>query len=437
MSELKRIVTTEPPADGLYHRPWILGGAAAVVLTLVFALGMVLGYGLGLTTPPAAYAQSAPPTAPGTSTVTADPLTELGDDISVFWEAMDYIYGSYYGELPSAQQAVYGAIRGVVDLLDDPHTSFLDPEEAKYFQQSMEGEFEGIGAQVTWDEERDTLAIVLPYENQPAWNAGLQKDDLVLAVDGESIVGTSEMTAIDLVRGPKGTDVTLTIERPSTGEVFDVTITRARIEVPTIMTETLGDDANIAYVRLNSFNEVAGSLVREAVRDGMRRDAQGVILDLRGNSGGLVREAIKVVNVFVENETALIEREREGDPTEYPTTGRAVTTDLPLVVLVNEGSASASEIVAGALQDLGRGTLVGTTTFGKGSVQLGYELTDGAIMRVTIARWYTPHDRTIDGVGLTPDVVVERSDEQRAAGEDPQLDAAVTRLEAEIAGDGS
>jgi carboxyl-terminal processing protease len=319
----------------------------------------------------------------------------------------------------------------VVDQLGDPNTSFLDPEEAALYQQSIEGgQFEGVGARVAWDKERDTLVVVEPYENQPAWNAGLRRDDLVLAVDGESIVGTSEIEAIERIRGPKGTQVTLTIERPETGEVFDVTITRARIDIPTIVTDTLGADADIAYVRLNTFNEVAGSLVREAVRDAVRRDAKALIFDLRGNSGGFVREAIKVVSVFAEDATVLIERERDGEPKVHRTTGRAVTTELPLIVLVNEASASASEIVAGALQDLDRGLLLGTTTYGKGSVQLGEELRDGSIMRVTIARWYTPNDRTIEGVGLTPDVVVEYPVEARAAGDDPQLDAAIARLEA-------
>ena len=435
MIDKQRIATSEFRAEGLFRQPWLLGGAAAVVMALVFALGAIVGYGLGLTAPSAAYAQSAPPaaTAP-TATPAADPRADLDTEMDIFWEAIDHLYATYYGTLPAGREAAYAAIRGVVALVDDPHTSFLDPEEAEFFQQSIDGAFEGIGARVAWDEERDTLAIVEPYENQPAWNAGLRRGDLVLAVDGESIIGTSEVEAIERVRGPKGTQVTLTIERPATAETFDVTITRARIELPTIVTETLGVDANIAYVRLNTFNDVAGSLVRVGVRDGIRRDAQAIVLDLRGNSGGLVREAIKVPNVFVEDETVLIERERDGEPVEYDTTGRAVTTELPLVVLVNEGSASSSEIVAGALQDLGRGTLMGTTTFGKGSVQLGEELRDGAVMRVTVARWFTPNDRTIEGVGLTPDVVVDITEEQRAAEEDPQLDAAIAHLEAAIAG---
>jgi carboxyl-terminal processing protease len=434
MIDKQRIATSEYRTEGLYRQPWLLGGAAAVVLVLVFSLGVILGYGLGLTSPKTALAQAAPPDiAAPTATPAPDPRGDLDAEMDIFWEAMDHLYSTFYGALPSGKDAAYGAIRGVVALFDDPHTNFMDPEQAKFFQQSIDGAFEGIGARVAWNEERDTLEIVEPYENQPAWNAGLRRGDLVLAVDGESIIGTSDVEAIGRIRGPEGTDVTLTVERPETEETFDVTITRARIELPTIVTDTLGADANIAYVRLNTFNDVAGSLVREAVRDGVRRDAQAIIFDLRGNSGGLVREAIKVANVFVEDEIVLIERERNGEPIEYKTTGRAVTTRLPLVVLVNEASASSSEIVAGALQDLARGILMGTTTFGKGSVQLGEELRDGSVMRVTVAKWFTPKDRTIEDVGLAPDIVVEITDEQREAGEDPQLDAAVAHLEALIA----
>jgi carboxyl-terminal processing protease len=291
----------------------------------------------------------------------------------------------------------------------------------------MEGNFEGIGARVAWDEERDTLLVTEPFENQPAWEAGLRRNDLILAVNGESLVGANVSEAVRLIRGPKGTAVTLTVQRDSETP-FDLTVTRDLIAIPTIATDTLGDDGKIAYVKLNTFSENAGTLVREAVRSALQREPSAIILDLRGNSGGLLREAVKVASVFMQDETVLLERFSDGRVESYPTGERAVNTDLPMVVLVNEGSASASEIVAGALQDVGRATLLGTVTYGKGSVQLPHNLSDGSIMRVTIARWFTPEDRTIDGVGLTPDLEVTISDAQYDAGLDPQLEAAIEFL---------
>ena len=204
---------------------------------------------------------------------------------------------------------------------------------------------------------------------------------------------------------------------------------RDRIELPTIGTDTLGEAGDIAYVKLNTFNENAGQLVREAVEQAMQNDPAGIIFDLRGNTGGLLREAVKVASVFIDDQDVLIERFSDGREETYATSGKAAAPDVPLVVLVNGGSASASEIVAGALQDAGRAQLIGTTTFGKGSVQLPHSLSDGGIMRVTIARWYTPLDRSIDGSGLEPDEVVELTEEDRDAERDPQLDAALAALE--------
>ena len=279
-----------------------------------------------------------------------------------------------------------------------------------------------------WDEDYDTVRIVEPYEDQPAWNAGIRRDDLILAVDGESIVGTDLNEAVLKIRGPKGSVVLLNVVREGVEEPYDVEVTRDRIELPTISTDSLGADGRIAYVRLSTFNENAGDLVRDAIKEAMASDPAGIIFDLRGNSGGLVREAVKVTNVFLEDQAVLIERFSDGTEKTYETSGREIVGDVPVVVLVNGGSASASEIVAGAIQDAGRGTLIGATTYGKGSVQLPHQLSDGSIMRVTIARWYTPNDRSIDGEGLTPDIEVEITPEQYEAQEDPQLDEAIEFL---------
>ena len=411
--------------DDLIHRPWVLGGVVLMVVALVFALGMTFGYGWGRS-----VAQAAVPSTEGDAGGAlrrTGAQAELYPSFDLFWEAMDLLYRDFNGTLPTPEEATYGAIRGIVGLLDDPNTSFLTPEEAAYFRGNLEGEFEGIGARVAWDEDADTLLITEPFENQPAWEAGIRRNDLILAVDGVSLVGSSVSDAVRLIRGPKGTSIVLTVQRADT-PIFDVTVTRDLIAIPTIATDTLGEQDDVAYIRLNSFSENAGTLVREAVRNALQREPRAIIFDLRGNSGGLVREAIKVSSVFLQDETVLLERFNDDSVEVYETTDRALAPDIPLVVLVNAGSASASEIVAGALQDAGRGTLIGTITYGKGSVQLPHNLSDGSIMRVTIARWYTPKDRTIDGVGLTPDIAVELSDAELDAGEDPQLEAALEFL---------
>ncbi len=412
----------------------LYGMLAAVAALLVFALGAGLGFGFGrlsANTVPVAYSA-----ATGSAADQAQ-RADLDTQFATFWEAMDVLYGNFYGALPDGKEATYDAIRGVVARLGDPNTSFLEPAEADLFRTNIAGSFEGIGARVEWDTEANTLKVVEPFENQPAWNAGIRRGDLILAVDGESVVGTDLNSAVARIRGPRGSTATLTIQRVAAAEAtpsapYEVEVVRAQIESPTVTTEALGEDGEIGYIRLYTFNENAGALVKQAVEDAVQRGAQGLILDLRGNSGGLLREAVKVAGIFLDESVVLNERFKDGSEEIYKSSGDPVTTELPLVLLVNEGSASASEIVAGAIQDAERAPLVGVTTFGKGSVQIPQSLSDGSIMRVTIARWFTPKERTIDGVGLTPDVVVEITEEQRAAGTDPQRDRALEELKARI-----
>ncbi len=420
-----------PRQPGGWSLPPLLIGCGAIAVALVlFVAGLGIGFGAGRLGDAAASVAGRDVIDAVTGRPSVNARDLLDPEFDVFWEAMDLLYRDFYGSAPEDEDATYGAIRGVVNLLDDPNTSFLTPDEAEFFRTSMRGNFEGIGARVRWDEDFNSLVITEPFENQPAWNAGIRRDDIVIAVDGESIVGTDLNDAVSKIRGPKGSTVLLTIVREGETEPFDVEVVRDLIETPTISTDSLGDAEEIAYVRLNTFNENAGQLVRQAVEDAVDRGAAGLILDLRGNTGGLLREAVKVTSIFLgNNERVLIERFNDDTEDIYETEGSSVTEDLPMVILVNGGSASASEIVAGALQDADRAELLGTTTFGKGSVQLPHTLSDGSIMRVTIARWYTPEDRSIDGTGLEPDIAVEISDEEFEAGEDPQLDAALEHLQ--------
>ena len=401
------------------RQPVLITCLSLAVAALLFVGGAAVGYAAGQwgETPAATGAPSADEGAAAT----------LRAKFPLFWEAMEVLYSDFYGDLPESDDATYAAIRGVLSQVEDPNTSFMSPDEADFFRTSLQGSFEGIGARVDWDMNFDTVRIVEPFENQPAWKAGIKRDDLITHVDGEVIIGADLTSAIEKIRGPKGSTVVLTIVRLTEEQPFDVEVVRDRIEIPTIETKTVGGD--IAYVRLNTFNENAGALVREAVTAALEQEPSALIFDLRGNPGGLLRQAVEVSSIFLpKGETVLIERFSDGEEEVYVTEEEPVTVDLPVVILVNEGSASASEIVAGAIQDKDRGQLVGGTTYGKGSVQLPETLSDGSILRVTIARWFTPDDRTIDGEGLAPDVTVEFTDEDRQAQRDPQLDKAIELL---------
>lgn len=427
-------LSSASPTTNFFFRPLLL--ATLLALGLTFFLGIGIGYGLARTPDETAAADSSwwnfLPGGRSASGQCSKTEELLYPEFATFWEALHLLYQDFYGELPEAQAATYHAIQGIVNALDDPNTAFLTPQEADFFRSALQGSFEGIGARVEWDDELDTLRISEPFENQPAWQAGLRRGDLVLAVDGKSLQGSTLNEAVGKIRGPKGTKVLLTIVREGVADPFDVEVTRDRIETPTIASDTLGKEKNIAYVKLSTFNQNAGQLVHQAVEDALTREPAALIFDLRGNTGGLLREAVKVANVFIDNSTVLLERFSDGRLESYETTGKAVAKEIPLLVLVNEGSASASEIVAGALQDTKRARLLGVTTYGKGSVQLPHTLSDGSIMRVTIAHWFTPNDRTIDGTGLEPDVVVEVTEDDRNKGADPQLTAAVELLQKEI-----
>lgn len=410
----------QPPKPASNNNLWLLTAGAGFLALLIFVMGFGIGFGVSR------WGGSVSGGAGATGDGTAQ--EQLYPSFATFWEAMDVLYGNFYGELPAANEATYAAIRGVLGQLDDQNTSFMTPEESEYFRTSLQGSFEGIGAQVNWDEEFNTVRIVEPYENQPAWNAGIRRDDLVIAVDGVEVVGTDLTSAVTMIRGPKGSTVVLTVVRKEVAEPFDIDVVRDTIEIPTIATDRLGPEGEIGYVRLNTFNENAGELVRQAMDEAVADGVSGLVFDLRGNPGGLLRQAVSVSSIFLNDKNVLIERFADGEETIYETENEQPVIDLPLVVLVNAGSASASEIVAGALQDHNRATLVGTVTYGKGSVQLPQPLADGSILRVTVARWFTPNDRTIDGTGLEPDVAIELSEEDLELGRDPQMDEALKLL---------
>jgi len=370
-----------------------------------------------------------PSSPPDTASPTPEPTREaaLSDEeaLQVLSEVWGLIDAEFYGDLPTPDERIYGAIRGMLATLDDQYTSFLEPSIAEIERTDASGAFEGIGALVNVGED-GILEIVRPFQGSPAEEAGLLPGDKVLAVDGQSIVGYGIWEAITLIRGPEGSEVVLTIQREE-GEPFAATVLRARIDIPIVESEML--EADIGYVSLFEFTSQATSQLEQMIEELLDQGATALIFDLRGNPGGFLDQAVQVSDLFLDEGVVLIERISDGQEREFTSRDQGLAQDIPLVVLVNGGSASASEIVAGAIQDRGRGVLIGETTFGKGSVQLPHTLSDGSELRVTIARWFTPNDRAIHGEGLAPDIEVLLTLEDLEAERDPQLERAIEYLQ--------
>ena len=349
---------------------------------------------------------------------------EEDEAFQLYWEAWRLLERDYYGDIPHDDEVTYGAIRGAVNTLGDPFTAFIDPEIAEINREDDTGSFEGIGAYVTMRDGR--LVSVNTFKDHPAEEAGVRRGDIVLQVDDTVIENMSVYEAITLIRGEAGTPVVLTILREGQDE-FEVEIVRARIDIPVVESEMRED--GIAYVSLFDFSSEATAKLRAAIEELQEQDPEGLVLDLRGNPGGWLNEAVETSGLFLsEDALVLIERFKDGTEQTYEAPNRPAAPDIPMVVLVDGGSASASEIVAGALQDHGRAILIGEKTFGKGSVQWPHELSNGAEMRVTVARWFTPSDRAIHGEGLEPDIEVEITEEDLDAELDPQLERAVEYL---------
>ena len=352
---------------------------------------------------------------------------ELQTLFSPFWETWNLIHKQYVDQPVDDVALMQGAIRGMLQTLDVGLNYYHNEEELKQSNDLLNGkDYEGIGAYV--DTRGDYLTIISPIKDSPAAKAGLRPDDMVIAIDGEDMTGVSPEDARQKVLGPAGTDVTLTILRE--GEApFDVVITRGKINTPLVESEMRDD--GIAYIRLNTFGNTADAELRNALQELLAQNPKGLILDLRSNGGGFLDQGIAVASEFLPgNEVVVYERYSDGSLQEGRSSGVGVALDIPMVVLVDGGTASASEIVSGALQDYGRATLVGTVTYGKGSVQSVNMLSDNGAVMITSAEWLTPKKRLIQGTGLTPDVYVEFTQEDFDNNRDPQLDAAVETLNA-------
>jgi len=356
---------------------------------------------------------------------------ELQTLFQPFWEAWNIVHEQYVEQPVDDVALMQGAIRGMMDALGDQHTFYMEPEVYENERSLLQGQepYEGIGAYV--DIEGDYLTIVSPIEGSPADLAGLRPGDKVIAIDGEDMTGVAPDEARLKVMGPEGTEVTLTVTREGESEPLEFVITRAEILIRSADGKMLED--GIAYVDINTFGEKTTSELRAALDELMAQNPRGIVIDLRNNPGGYLTTSVEVSSEFIEDGVILYEQYGNGERDEYKALGNGRATDIPLVVLINQGSASASEILAGALQDYGRAKLVGVQSYGKGSVQNPVPLSnDQGAARVTIAKWLTPNERAIDHIGLAPDVIVEFTEEDFLLGRDPQLDAAVETLLAVI-----
>jgi len=351
---------------------------------------------------------------------------ELDKLFEPFWETWNYVNEQYVDQPVDHTLMMRGAIDGMLASLGDPHTSYMDPEIFQQQNAPLQGEYEGIGAWV--DVSGEFLIIISPMPGSPAEAAGIKPDDQVIAVDSEDMTGIEGNLVLRRILGEAGTDVTLTIFRPSSNESFDVTITRQKITIPSVTGEMLDND--IAYVQLINFGDKTHQDLKKILRDLLKEKPVGLILDLRNNGGGYLNTAIDVTSEFVKQSPIMYEEFGDGERITYKAKPNGLATDIPLVVLINEGTASASEITAGAIQDYKRGILVGKTSYGKGSVQNWVTLqNDQGAIRVTIARWLTPNERQINELGLTPDIEIEITEEDIEAERDTQLEKAIEILQ--------
>lgn len=309
------------------------------------------------------------------------------------------------------QEEAYKAIREMLKKLDDPYTRFMDPQEFKNMQIDTSGELTGVGIQLAQDEETKKLMVISPIEDTPAFKAGVLAKDVILKIDGKSTEGMDVNDAVKLIRGEPGTSVNLTVQRGN--KQIDYQLTRAKIEIHPVRYESKNSpNGKVGYIRLTQFSANAAQEMRTAIKDLEKQQVTGYILDVRSNPGGLLNASVEIARMWI-NEGAIVSTvDRQGEADRQVANSRALT-DKPLVVLVDGGSASASEILSGALQDDKRATLIGTQTFGKGLVQSVRGLEDGSGLAVTIAMYLTPSGRNINKLGIAPDVVVELSDAQR------------------------
>ncbi len=412
------------------HKP-IRSAAIIIIIICIFVSGISIGIiieSLGIISRKTAQLRNGPVTSElmlafgGEKSSESEDINEL---FKPFWESWDLLH-MYFVDQPLDDNAMMeGAIRGMISALGDPHTRYADPNEYQSEVDSSAGNYQGIGAYV--DVTGDYVKINSTISGSPAEEVGLQSGDLVIALNGKDVTGIDPSVVLLDIRGPEGTSVTLTIQREDQ-EPFDVDIVRRRIETASVEGKML--ENGLAYISMEQFGDKTTQELRDALDSLMKENPKGLIFDLRNNGGGWLNTAIETASEFLPvGTTVLLEKDGDGTETVYKTQnggGRAL--DIPMVVLINENSASASEIVTGALLVHDRATIIGKTSYGKGSVQIQPALSNGGAVSVTIARWYMPDGTLIHGVGIKPDIEVDYTEEDFQNDVDPQLDAAIDFL---------
>ena len=405
--------------------------AVLIVALGSFAGGFVTGHLLPFGNIPIPGIAQIPEATPEPFTPAPDQQSATPEELQAlfapFWEAWNLIHQNFVDQPVDDVALMRGAIDGMMQALGDQHSTYMDPEEYKQANEGLEGSYEGIGAYV--DTTADYLTVTSPITGSPAEEAGLLPGDKIIGIDGEDMTGIDAELARRKVLGPAGTTVVLTIFREGEDAPFDVSIVRARIVIASAEGEML--EGNIAYLQVTTFGPNTMPELSAALQELMPQNPKAIILDLRNNGGGYLQTSVEVTSQFISEGVVLYEQYGDGTRTTYEVVpgGMATDSDIPMIVLINEGSASASEIVAGALQDSGRAKLLGTVSYGKGSVQNWIPLSnENGAVRITIAKRLTPNENTIHEIGLTPDYPVELTEEDRKADKDPQLDEAVRLL---------
>lgn len=399
----------------------ILWTLAALFVAILLASGFALGFKYGKMFPQIITVNEVSGTSAG---------QPASVDFGTFWQAWDTINKDYLRkDKISAQDKVYGAISGLVGSLNDPYSIFLSPQDNEKFQEDVQGNFGGIGAEIGI--KKNQLVIIAPLKDTPASRIGLKAEDMILSINSTSTEGMNTDKAVKLIRGPKNTQVILSILREGWEKPKDFKITRETITVPTL--DFAMKDGNIAYIQLYTFNANANYLFYNAVSKAASAGAKGMILDLRNDPGGYLDVAVDLGGWFFQKNTLIVKEEsRNGDTEEMRANGNAALADLPIVVLINGGSASASEILAGALRDNRGIKLIGEKSFGKGTVQQLIPLPDGSTMKLTIAHWVLPNGKILENGGLIPDIEIKIADDDIKNKKDPQLDKALEIIKEEV-----
>lgn len=390
-----------------------------IILLLIF----ILGYQVGQRQP------SANPL-----TRVSQPQTKENMDFSLFWKTYDLISQKYIDKKSiDSQKLYYGAIQGMVAAVGDPYTVFLPPESQKNTKEQLGGSFEGVGMQLGYNKDK-RLVVIAPLKDTPADKAGIKAGDMILTINKKDVTNLSLPDAVSLIRGPKGTQVALSIYSENTDKPRDVTLSRDTIIVKTVdlTMKNTPTGKQIAYIRLSGFGEKTDNEWDTVITEALDKSPQGVIVDVRNNPGGYLESAVYIGSEFVSNGPVVLQEDAQGHRQELNVMRNGRMLKIPLVVMINKGSASASEILAGAMQDKKRGTLVGEQSFGKGTIQSTEDLPQETGIHITTAKWLTPSGRWIHGTGLTPDVAIEYKPDDKNPLKDNQLDKAIEVIEKQI-----